>query len=139
MTSYEPGTTTPELRGFSMVRMSKTDLVRRITANRDEHRKIYEEAMSGWKRSVIDALDAAYKDALEGKAFRVWFELTRPEDHSDEYDTVIQLLDASLDEEFELTNQEFRNFVLDKWGWQHAFLATAQSYGSQTAMSKDTV
>jgi len=132
-------TTDTELRGLSEVRMAKDTLLERIKTNRDEHRKIYEEAMEGWKRSVIEALDAAYKDALEGRAYRVTFHLEQPEDHSDEYDTVIELLEASLDDEFELTHQQFSNYVLDKWGWQHHFLTTSSSYGSQTAMSKDTV
>jgi hypothetical protein len=132
-------TTDTELRGLSTVRMGKNELLKRIKTNRDEHRKIYEEAMEGWKRSVIDALDAAYKDALEGKAYRVAFRLEQPEDHTDEYDTVIELLEASLDDEFELTYTHFSNYVLDKWGWQDHFLGTASSYGSHTAMSKDKV
>lgn len=125
-----------ELRGLSTVRMAKDTLLERIKANRDEHRKIYEEAMEGWKRSVIEALDTAYKDALEGKAYNVVFRLEQPQDHTDEYDTVIELITASLDDEFELEYHEFANFVLDKWGWQHAFLGMASSYGSETATRK---
>jgi hypothetical protein len=128
-----------ELRGLNEVRMGKDELLRRIKANRDEHRKIYEEAMEGWKRSVIETLEKAYQDALEGKDFRVGFRLERPEDHSDEYDTVIELLGASLDDEFELTYQQFSNYVLDKWGWQQGFLTSASFYGSTTAMSKDSI
>lgn len=125
-----------DLRGLSTVRMSKEMLLERITKNRDEHRKIFEEAMEGWKRSVIEALEKAHQEALEGRAYRIQFHIERPVDHSDDYDSVIELLEASLDEEFELTYQEFNNFVLDKWGWQHAFLTSAASYGSDTSLDK---
>lgn len=129
-------TTEMALRGLDVVRLPKDELLRRIEKNRDDHRKIYEEAMAGWKRSVIEALDAAYKDALEGKAYKVAFHLVQPQDHTDEYDTVIELLKASLDDEFELTYGQFSNYVLDKWGWQHDFLDTASSYGSVSATRK---
>ena len=129
-------TTDYELRGFQTVRLDKESLLKRVKANRTEHRKIYEEAMEGWKRSVIEELERAYKDALEGKDFRVAFRLTRPEDHTSDYDTAIELLEMSLDDEFELSYTEFSNYVLDKWGWQAAFVGTARSYGSRTAMEK---
>ena len=85
------------------------------------------------------AAHAAYKDALEGKAYNIAFHLTRPEDHTDEYDSVIELLEASLDDEFELTYGQFNNYVLDKWGWQEHFLAMSSHYGSGTARRKSSV
>lgn len=129
-------TDTLELRGLDAVRMDKERLLERIKKNRDEHRKIYEEAMEGWKRAVITALEQATKDALEGKAYHISFHLPQPEDHTDEYDTVIELLEASLDDEFELTYGQFSNYVLDKWGWQHHFLDNASGYGSMSATKK---
>jgi len=132
-------TMTDELRGIQTVRVEKEPLLKRIRANKEDHRKIYEEAMEGWKRSVIEELEKAYNDALTGKDFRVVVRLERPEDHTNEYDTVIELLKMSVDEEFELTYVEFSNFVLDKWGWQAGFLRTASSYGSTLAMSKGDI
>ncbi len=127
MTQYDTEGVT--LRGFNTVRVSKDALINRIKDNRDKHRTIYEEAMEGWKRTVIQELERAYDQALKGERFLNRVFVPRPEDHTDEYDTVIELLEMSLDEELELTQQEFANYVLDKWRWRDAFLTTASNYG----------
>lgn len=132
-------TTTDELRGLHSVRVERAALIERIAKNREDHRKIYEEAMAGWKKAVIEEIERMHKDALEGKDFRLRINLVRPEDHTDEYDSVLELLAMSLDDEFELTYQEFNNFVLDKWGWQHDFLTMSASYGSSTAREKGSL
>lgn len=124
------------LRGISTVRVNKDVLLDRVKANRDEHRTIFEEALEGWKKKVIEQLEIRYNEALKGKKFDIAIHLPRPEDHTDQYDTVIELLEFSLDEELELTQAEFANYALDKWQWQAAFLATSSSYGSVTASAK---
>jgi hypothetical protein len=124
------------LRGLGTVRVNKDDLLERIKKNRDEHRKIFEEALGGWKKKVIQVLDERYREALEGKKFDIGIHLPRPEDHTDQYDTVIELLTMSLDDELELTQAEFANYALDKWQWQAQFLAMSSSYGSPTATAK---
>lgn len=125
-----------KLRGLQTVRVNKADLLERIKKNRDEHRQIYEEAMAGWKKAVTDELEKMYEDALNGRDFRLAVRLERPEDHTDEYDTIIELLDMSLDEELELPYNEFANYALDKWGWQGRFLSMSASYGSTGAIAK---
>jgi hypothetical protein len=122
-----------QLRGVTTVRVRKYELLERIRKNRDEHREIFEEAITGWKQRVTEVLEEAYQDALQGKKFEPSHWIPRPEDHTDEYDTVIELLDMSLDEELELTRQEFANYALDNWNWQHDFLVTASNYGSGKA------
>ena len=124
------------LRGLNTVRVNKVELLERIKKNRDEHRKIFEEALTGWKKKVTEELERRYQEALQGKRFDVAIHLPRPEDHTDQYDTVIELLTMSLDEELELTQAEFANYALDKWQWQANFLAMSSSYGSVTASAK---
>lgn len=132
-------TTTDELRGLHTVRVERAALIERIQTNRDDHRKIYEEAMEGWKKAVTEELERMYQDALKGKDYRLRINLVRPDDHTDEYDSVLELLEMSLDDEFELTYQEFNNFVLDKWGWQNDFLTMSASYGSLSAREKGSL
>lgn len=124
------------LRGLQTVRVNKDELLKRIKKNRADHRQIYEEAMDGWKKAVIDELEKMHADALKGKDFRLAVRLERPEDHTDEYDTIIELLEMSLDDELELPYNEFANYALDKWGWQGRFLSMSASYGSTGALAK---
>lgn len=124
------------LRGLDTVRVKKDELLERIEKNRDEHRQIFEEALDGWKKAVTRALEEAYQDALQGKEFRLHVGLVKPEDHSDQYDTVIELLKMSQDDELELTQHDFACYALDKWQWQAAFLTTSMDYGSASAVRK---
>lgn len=132
--SYD--TETSDLRGLDTVRVKKDELLTRIEANRDEHRAIFEEALDGWKKKVIESLEARYQDALQGKDFNIVIHLPRPEDHTDQYDTVIEMLKMSQDDELELTQHDFACYALDKWQWQAAFLATSMDYGSASAYRK---
>lgn len=125
-----------ELRGLSKVRVNKGDLLEAVKKNRDDHRKIFEEALDGWRKQVVEALEQAYKEAKEGKNFRMWFDLPRPEDHTKEYDQAITMLEFSMDDELELTQGEFAMYVMDEWGWQRTFAGMAQSYNSTTANAK---
>lgn len=121
------------LRGLDTVRIGKGELLEIVQGNRDEHRKIFEEALEGWKRKVTQELERAYEDAKAGRDWRGHVVITRPEDHTAEYDHVIRLLELSLDDELELSARDFSQYVMDRWGWQGAFLATANQYGSTTS------
>jgi hypothetical protein len=121
------------LRGIDTVRVNKDDLLERIKTNRDQHRTIFEEALEGWKKKVTEVLEERYQSALQGKDFNILIHLPRPEDHTDQYDTVIELLGMSLDEELELTQHDFACYALDKWQWQQQFLTTSAHYGSRSA------
>lgn len=121
------------LRGIDTVRVNKDALLERIKENRDQHRTIFEEAIAGWKKKVTETLEERYQAALRGEQFNVAIHLPRPEDHTDQYDTVIELLTMSLDEELELTQHDFACYALDKWQWQAQFLTASASYGSRTA------
>lgn len=125
----------PRHRGLQEVRVTKSSLITKLRENREEHRAIFEEALSGWKEKVTKALEDAYQDALAGKEFRVHFGLERPEDHTEDYDQAITMLEMSLDEELVLTYSEFRQYVMDEWGWHHAFAASTMAY-SETARNK---
>lgn len=129
----------PPLRGLQTVRVEKDALLDKIKANREEHRSIFEEALDGWQKQVIKDLEDAAADARAGRAFRWRFNLPKPQDHTDEYDTVIEMLEMSKDDEFELTLGEFNSFVMDKWGWQTTFLTSSSEYGSQLAREKADV
>lgn len=117
-----------ELRGLDTVRVSKESLVERIKVNRDNHRSVFEEAIDGYHKAVITALDAALKDARAGKKYTPTIFLPEPQDHTRDYDRVLAIFDFSLDDEFELSAKEFAQYVLDDWGWKGDFIITASNY-----------
>lgn len=129
-------TQTPELRGLNLVRVSKDELLDKIRGNAAEHHQIFEEALDGWHKAVIQRLEEMVADAKAGRDIALHVGLQRPEDHSDDYESVIALLEMSQDDELEITFHDFQQYVMDKWGWQNQFLMSSTAYGSETARGK---
>jgi hypothetical protein len=116
------------LRGLQQVRVSKDFLLAKLLENRDEHRKLFEEALDGWHEEVIKALETQIERVKADKKYNPSWHIPMPEDHTCEYDKMIDLVRASLDDEFELALHEFNCYVRDDWGWKADFLMTALNY-----------
>ena len=122
---------TPTLRGFDTVRVQKSDLEKIIKKNRSEHREIFEEAIENWHKQVQERLAILVSQAKKGPdAVELHIGLPRPDDHTNDYDRVLKMLELSQDDEFELSQHEFSQFVMDDFGWQGTFLATSSNYSS---------
>lgn len=110
------------------VTVDKSKLMRTLQKNRKNHRQIFEDALDGWKRALIGALERAVKEAKEGSDYKTFFDLKRPEDHTEDYDYAIGMLRMHVGETVELSEGEYRELVVDNWGWKRSFTATAQAY-----------
>ena len=115
------------------VKIKKSDLLSKITENRGQHRRIFEEALVGYRAAAIDELDRALKDAREGRRIRRGMTLVEPLDHTAEYDSVIEMLKMSVDDVIELNWGAFLSYVRDEWEWKRQFLVTNSKYSSVAA------
>jgi hypothetical protein len=107
-------------------------LIETIEANGQNHHKKFEEAFSAYRERVIEVLEQNLADAKAGRAIRTYIDMPIPEDHSIDYDIAIGMLQMALDAgetTVDLSFDDYRRYVLDKWGWSEAFRATSQSYG----------
>lgn len=59
-----------------------------------------------------------------------------PEDHTDEYDKAIGMLEMSVDDTVLITHDEYRQYVLDEWFWKDRNLRALAS--SRTAKASYT-
>lgn len=99
-----------------------------IAQNRDRHRTHFEAAITGWERSVIQQLTRAVEAARAGTNYQTFFNLPKPEDHTDDYDDVIGMLTMHTEPTVVLTTREYRQYVTDDWDWKDNFVRTASSY-----------
>lgn len=112
------------------VRIQKAKLIEILTKNRAEHRDIFLAAQKAYRATVIEVLDEQLKLARDGKPFvlaRIT-SLVCPQDHTKEYDTVLRMLELSLDDVVILSNSQFTNLVEDIWGWSRSWAASASTY-----------
>ena len=114
------------------VRLRKIELLGKLGVNRDKHKEIFLEALEGYKKAIIDALESRLADAKAGKRIDTYINLEQPIDQTKEYDRVITMLEMSLDAEIELDERQFAQYVMDNWSWKSQFLTTNSVY-SRTA------
>lgn len=113
---------------MNSVTVKKAELLATLQENRASHRETFEKAQVIYREQMISELDRAITEAREGRAIKRAFALPVPEDHTDDFDTVIQMLRWEVEDEVELQYQEFRQYVLNEWGWARTFAANTQSY-----------
>jgi len=109
-----------------------------IKKNREQHAKIVEEARVGYIEKAKEALVKKLDKLKSGKMVQMYIGLGLPEDHSEEYDTVIKMLEMHTGDTIELSANEVRQFIEDKWQWRDNFLRNNAVYSqSATALCND--
>jgi hypothetical protein len=114
------------------ITVDKTKLIEIMKENHGKHHDIVVEAQAGFRAKVIERLDEMLGQARDGKRIDIAVGLVVPEDHTDDYDRVIGMLELDIEETVELEESEYRQYVEDKWQWQRSFNAS-NSYYSRTA------
>lgn len=112
---------------------NKTRVLGEIRKNRSQHRKIFEEAIEGYRKQMIEELEARIYALKAGRSVEHHFRFVVPEDHTKDYDRVIQMLEMEVNEEIELDERSFACYVMDDWDWRRDFISNATSYGSVAA------
>lgn len=119
------------------VRVSKKTLLETLKKNRAEHRKIFLEALEGYRKEAIKQLEQQLERAKKGKKFDIYISLEQPQDQTKDYDRAIGMLELSLDTEVTLAESDYRNYVLDEWGWKGQFLSSNRAYSATAAATLD--
>lgn len=103
-----------------------------LKQNRAQHRKIFDEAVKGYRKEVIRQLKAHIREMESGKPKRTYISIPLPEDHTQDYDDAIGLLELTEDVLIEMDVETYKSFYKDDWTWKRQFLASNSGY-SQTA------
>lgn len=110
------------------IKVNVQRLMRELENNRTNHASTYEKAKAGYlkvtKQKLSDLLDrVAAGEMVE----RVWLDAP-PDDHTSDYDDVIAMMQWATDVEIELTQAQFKQYVMDDWGWKEQWMTTNTSY-----------
>jgi hypothetical protein len=119
------------------VKIQKFKLTEILTKNRADHREIFLKAQEGYRAAVISLLDEQLKRARNGKDADIqrFISITQPEDHTEDYDRVISMLEMSVDDTIEVSAEEFRNYVQDKWQWSRSWAISNSGYTSHPKLA----
>lgn len=120
------------------VRIAKAQLVELIKKNRDEHREVFLKAQEGYREKAIAVLDEQLARArkAQGIDMAVIVGIVQPQDHTEDYDRVLEMLSLSVDDTIELTSEEFQNFVQDNWHWSRSWALSNSTYTDSPKLRK---
>lgn len=113
------------------VTINKGRLLTIVIENRDKHLADYAEAERGYQSEIVKVL-SRYLEQVQSKKipkdFNAIFEIPRPENHVKDYNTIIGMLELSVDQEISLSQQDFKLYVQDEWSWKRAFETVTSNY-----------
>lgn len=108
--------------------VKKEELLDKVNKNLSIHKEEYGEAVENMKKEAQayfkKQLSAIRKDQNYDKGHN----FTVPQSHEDDYKQIIEMLNMTVDNEIELTYNEFQQYVMDRWDWSHSFKAATSFY-----------
>ena len=119
------------------VKVKKDQLLTALRANKEKHLQIFTEAQLGYRKRVIQELDALLRRAVAGDRVPHHWMLQAPVNQTPEYERAILMLEMSVDDEVTLTANEFQCYVMDRWAWRQKFLQDNAAYSITAAQLSD--
>lgn len=112
------------------ITVDKENLIRVLRGNREKHRTVFEDALEGYAAEAARVLNEHLTAIQKGKTPAIEIILSRPEDHTKDYDRVIGMLMMHLGDTFEVDEQSYRQYVDDDWAWKRQWLETSTQYAA---------
>ncbi|KKL71557.1 hypothetical protein LCGC14_2093750 [marine sediment metagenome] len=113
---------------MNKITVEKVELLEVLRTNRATHRAKFDKAQEVYRERVIRELETSLRRARAGDRVEHYIRLPIPEDHTDDYNRVVEMLEMHKYDSVELTQSEFQCYVQDEWGWLKTFAANTTSY-----------
>ena len=101
--------------------IDRAKLTATLKENLKDHIEIYDLALANWKEEYSKyVVDFAFR--VKSGDFKVLFSPPqKPSSYAKKYEDVISQLDMSSDQVIKLDASEFKNYILDEWGFSASF------------------
>jgi len=111
----------------------KDKVLEKLRTNKSKHVAEYDLAMKEYWKALESKLESMIERARSHKFDNNDFHIRLgvPQNHEEQYDTNIEMLEMTSETEITLTEVEFRQFIRDEWDWMGDFKATVASYGKR--------
>jgi hypothetical protein len=114
--------------GDITITVNKDTLLGVLKHNRESHSDVYEKAFEGYCKLMRTELENRLVDIKASKAIDPFLRHNAPEDHTEDYNDVIEMLEMAVDDEIELTQAQFKQYVKDNWGWKQSWETSNTEY-----------
>lgn len=123
---------------MKQVKVRKDDLVAILEKNMVTHVADFELAWEGYRKAVIsnaESLLARAKNVKKNEQVQLYIRLEMPVNHEDDYVRAIEMCEWEVDDEVELSQEEFSQLVQDDWSWKQTFTASNMMYTGEASPS----
>lgn len=112
------------------VKVNKTELLTELIANKAKHVAAYEKAINGYQKANIKSLAAQSRKCKADRTHVPEVDQDRPTSYEQDYATAIKQVEMSVDTVIELTDVEFRRYVMDRWEWSAVAASNFSKYSN---------
>lgn len=114
---------------MDVIQVDKQQLLDKLRENRENHINTYEEVLQAYQEKCIKLLEEHIERIRSGAVEKVNVSLPAPENHEDEYDRAISMVEWHQGDQLELDSFQFDNFIRDQWRWKQEFETMSATYG----------
>jgi len=115
--------------GSRTITVVKADLIKKILENKATHIEAYAKAEVAYKKEALKQLAELTKKVEDGN-MTIKLNLTTPVDNRKNYDKIVDMFEWDVNENVELTQQEFNEYILDETeAARHAFMSNSAYLG----------
>ena len=105
------------------VTVKRDDIIDALHQGLKKHKIEYRNAVSEYEEACVKFLEEALEHVKSGVFDRekITLSLIKPENYSDEYQRILDMLEYSVDETLTLDADTFRAYFKGEWSWQARF------------------
>lgn len=112
------------------IKVDRTNLISILKQNMQIHQEEYSQLMSAFYKNVaLIASRIVTKAERSDEDITLRIDAIRPVSNMKDYETILGMLELSTDNEFTLSEKDYKKYVLDEWDWSRSFAVTKTSYG----------
>lgn len=98
--------------GNRTINVSTVELIKKVKENKEKHVEEFKKAKEIFKVEATKRLEEL-KESVQNGALTIQLELTFPIDNSQNYDDIIKMFEWEENDIIQLTQDEFKEYVLD--------------------------
>lgn len=106
-------------------------LIGRIQTQRDEHQQVFNDAVEVYRKELLAQVESYVIRVKKGELVLLIHHLPVPEEHTKDFDLILDMLNSTRDETIELNKNEFDCYVRGNWGWKTEFTNNTVSYANK--------
>lgn len=110
------------------ITVPRKTLQAKLTSNRDLHVKEFAAALMGYQKAALLEVERQKRTLEEDPTHRMLLTEVPPQDHREDYGRAIRMLEMSVDENVQITHDDFARFVDDDWDWRAGWTTSNAKY-----------